>query len=108
MNSKEFEILNAKMDMIFDMVTSMRQNIDEDKQAKRVEELKRKAQDTQQELIWANDARDSIDRYYRDVNDNYYHIERNVNDRYKRDDLRRFYPEERVNYEDYLPKEEKI
>ena len=82
MNSKEFEILNSKLDYIFDELERLRKDYDHNRQEMRERSLEVKAEDAQQELKWARENRDYINRYYEDVTNNYNTIERNVNDRY--------------------------
>ena len=101
MNSKEFEILNSKMDMIFDAIENMRVERDYDNQKMREESLKCKLEDAQRDLDWAKENRERIDTYHREVKDNYYSIKRNVEDRYKREEIRRFYPED-LNIEERI------
>lgn len=100
MNSKEFEILNAKMDMIFEAIENMRREEDYDNQKKREESLKCKLEDAQRDLDWAKENRERIDNYHRDVKNNYYTIERNVRDRYER--------KENAYREIGVPMEEKV
>lgn len=84
MNSKEFEILNEKMTMIFESLQNLRRDIDHRNQEMKERELECKAEDANQELRWARENRDRIDCYYRDLSSNFYNIERNVSDRYQR------------------------
>jgi uncharacterized protein (DUF3084 family) len=84
MNSKEFEILNAKLDAIFDDLERMREDFDHHKQETREKSLECKFEDAQRELTWARENRDHIINYYKDVRSNYDSIERNVNDRFER------------------------
>lgn len=81
--SKEFEILNEKMTMIFESLQNLRRDLDQYKQEMREKELSRKAEDAQQDLIWTKENREHISNYYRDVNNNFYNIQRNVEDRYE-------------------------
>ena len=83
MNSKEFEILNEKMTMVFEALQNLRRDIDHRNQEMKERELTLKAEDAQQELRWARENRDRIERYYNDISSNFYNIERNVNDRYE-------------------------
>ena len=83
MNSKEFEILNEKMDMIFEAIENMRREEDYDNQKKREESLKSKLEDAQRDLDWAKENRERIDNYHRDVKNNYYSIKENVERRYE-------------------------
>jgi len=83
MNSKEFEILNAKIDAIFDTIENMRREEDYDNQKKREESLKSKLEDAQRDLDWAKENRERIDNYHRDVRNNYYSIKENVERRYE-------------------------
>ena len=110
MNSKEFEILNSKLDYIFDEVERMREDFDHHKQEMREKSLECKFEDAQRELTWARENRDHIVNYYKDLRSNFYTIERNVNDRYER---RMKEATERgtkmhVSYDEYLTREEKI
>ena len=83
MNSKEFEILNEKMNMIFEDLIHLREDFDHYKQEMKERSLECKFEDAQHELNWARENRDRIIDYYKDVKNNYYNIERNVNDRYE-------------------------
>lgn len=83
MNSKEFEILNEKIDMIFEAIQDLRKDIAYDKQETRERVLTSKAEDAQQELNWVKENRERIGNYYRDVNSNYYNIKSNVERRYE-------------------------
>ena len=100
MNSKEFEILNEKMTMVFEALQNLRRDIDHRNQEMKERELTLKAEDAQQELRWARENRDRIERYYNDLGSNFYNIERNVNDRYER--------REHAYREVGVPMEEKI
>ena len=83
MNSKEFEILNEKINMIFEEVKDLRRDLDYYKQELKERELDCKLRDAQHEVDWTKENRERISNYYRDVNSNFYNIERNVNDRYE-------------------------
>ena len=83
MNSKEFEILNSKLDYIFDEVERLREDLDHHKQEMREKSLECKFEDAKQELDWARENRDRIINYYKDIKNNYYSIKRNVEDRYE-------------------------
>lgn len=83
MNSKEFEILNSKLDYIFDEVERLREDLDHHKQEMREKSLECKFEDAKQELDWARENRDHIINYYKDIKNNYYSIKRNVEDRYE-------------------------
>ena len=83
MNSKEFEILNSKLDYIFDEVERLREDLDHHKQEMREKSLECKFEDAQQELTWARENRDHIINYYKDIKNNYYSIKKNVEDRYE-------------------------
>lgn len=83
MNSKEFEILNSKLDYIFDEVERLREDLDHHKQEMREKSLECKFEDVKQELDWAKENRDRIINYYKDIKSNYYSIKRNVEDRYE-------------------------
>ena len=83
MNSKEFEILNEKMNMIFDEVKNLRRDLDTYKQELREKEAEYKLKDAQHDAEWIKEGREHINNYYKDVNNNFYNIERNVNDRYE-------------------------
>ena len=83
MNSKEFEILNSKLDYIFDEVERLRKDLDHHKQEMREKSLECKFEDAKQELDWARENRDRIINYYKDIKNNYYSIKRNVEDRYE-------------------------
>ena len=83
MNSKEFEILNEKMDMIFEVIENMRIEKDYDNQKMREESLKHKLEDAQRDLDWAKESRERIDSYHRDVKNNFYNIKENVERRHE-------------------------
>lgn len=83
MNSKEFDILNEKMNMIFDEVKNLRRDLDTYKQELREKEADYKLREAQHDIEWTKEGREHINNYYRDVNNNFYNIERNVNDRYE-------------------------
>lgn len=90
MNSKEFEILNSKLDAIFDEIVRIREDFDHYKQENKERSLECKFEDAKQELDWSRENRDRIINYYKEVKNNYNAIERNV--------------KERVTYSDYLEK----
>lgn len=82
MNSKEFEILNEKMTMVFEAIQNLRRDVDTYKQEMREKELDYKLKDAQNDVMWAKENREHISNYYRDVNNNFYNIQKNVEDRY--------------------------
>ena len=88
MNSKEFEILNSKLDYIFDEVERLREDMDHHRQSMHEKELECKFEDAKHELDWTREHRDNIRNYYKENKNNYNAIERNV--------------KERVTYSDYL------
>ena len=83
MNSKEFEIINSKLDMIFDELEHFRHDYATHIQEMKERSLESKFEDAQRELNWGREGRDYINRYYDDVRSNYRSIERNVEDRYE-------------------------
>lgn len=85
MNSKEFEILNGKMDMIFDAIQNLRKEKDYDNQKMKEESLKSKLENAQHDLDWAKENRERINNYYKEVNNNYYGIKRIVEERHARE-----------------------
>ena len=84
MNSKEFEILNEKMDKIFDMIVDMRERQDLDAHHKEVKELERKAEEANKEVIYRREDTRYIYDHYSDRRRYYNEIERRVSDRYQR------------------------
>lgn len=85
MNSKEFEILNSKMDMIFDAIQNLRKEKDYERQEMKERSLECKYEDARRDLDWAKENRERINNYYKEVNNNYYGIQRIVEERNARE-----------------------
>ena len=85
MNSKEFEILNSKLDMIFDELESFRNEYSNYKQEMKEKSLEYKFEEAKRELDWSRETRDHIYRYYDDIKNNYYGIQKIVEERHARE-----------------------
>lgn len=72
--NNEMELLNRKLDIIFDMLVELKENLDGSKMDKDLETMEEQLKRLQKEVEWKRDNKNNMWRFYSDRRDSYYRL----------------------------------